>query len=309
MMNTNKMWGNAIQAVLDAPSPKRWITIGAHLDTLMNLPADLTERDWRAALRAAVAKSGDNLSSAYLSKILGAVELVRSLQSKDPDKYAWSNMQNVALLSADVAKRMYKISEEQGQELFDDILNNGVTYHTAIEKYDAFKQSQDTVVSARHIASTKTKQALDALVKNIEENQAQLFGDIGDYTTRDGGQGMPFGLSFDLCVEKKRGSGPVFHGFEIIYFPAERFRSTWRRKLSSVALAATFFERFWIIADAKSGDFELVQSELRDLKLDSIGLIHQASSDAFVVIKRPTGPPVPDRRDLLHRALNSVDSD
>lgn len=303
MMNNHKEWLSAIQDVLKAPSSKRWIAIGEKLSALQDIPADFMERDWRAALRGEIAKSGDVLSSAYLSKILSAAEFVQSLQTKDPMKYSWANMQNVALLSVDVARRMYNISEEKGGSLFDEIMDKGITYHTALEKYDAFKQSRDAVVSARHVASTKTRQAHEALLENIESNQIHLFGEFGSYIIHDGQQGMPYGLSFDLCAEKKIEQRSVFYGFEIIYFPAEKFRSTWRRKLSGVALAATFFEQFWIIADAKSGDFELIQSELRDLKLNNIGLIHQASSEAFVIIKKPTAPPVPDRRALLRRAL------
>ena len=75
------------------------------------------------------------------------------------------------------------------------------------------------------------------------------------------------------------------------------------RRVSRVATESTFFRNFWIMLPTWSVR-SLVESMCRELKLDNVGIVDvdPQTREAFRAVE-PSGPPVPDRRDLVLAAV------
>jgi len=77
------------------------------------------------------------------------------------------------------------------------------------------------------------------------------------------------------------------------------------RRIQRIAFEASFFTTFWIMLPTWSPG-ELFESECKTLQLRNVGIVAVDSEKrAIARVTAPTGPPVPDRRQLLQEAVTT----
>jgi len=243
----------------------------------------------------------------HMQRTLETIESLRGLA----DNPGLEGLLSMPMSHAEIISRMIRINRPAAVEKIEEMMNsNALPTYRHLRDY--FYQLRERAEKASPIATGRlASKAFSKLCFNIlKKSNASACFDAKDKNKHDVARWPP-GFRYanpDYIITTRRPGGALqIDAVDCYLIHGDITDEEMRRRILNVATESSFFDRFWI-ALPKLAHIESAKSFCEYLDLFNVGILEvDTVSNEIGVRRRPSKPPVPDRRKKLRDAIKTTE--
>lgn len=308
----------ALERLKEARQNKDWITIARILAEVRESGAWRksfpSHSDWLNAVAAAL-----DYSPATLRRMIAARSFLDDVTGQEPKLQVMDpavGSGGFLLSTIEILKRLHDLDPDAAMKRLWDVQSGRVGYRSLKKEYDSYFPDLDSSSVVRNPPYQQRSPFPPADSAKVGVRRAKLFAEqaqkaVAAQLEEFSGPGCSFHFRryrFDyaspdaVAIGRKGFSIEFVDGFEFRQLGSRLPRSELNRLLADLALASTFFRRYWLITTAHARTLESLSRSLDRLALRSVGL-GQARDERIEIAAAPSGAPTPDRQELGKAAV------
>lgn len=276
-----------------------WVEIGRAAAELEEAePVDSRGVPWTEFILNRLERLGRRIAAQQLRKIRRCYSFLLREANVDPDDYSTCPLAGIEVIS-----KIYAIDRDEAHRQLD-ALRGGLPYMEVLQRYEGLrgsskgKQAKPSAV-ARLLSKERAQVIETSLISWVEDLPDVFFGNEFRHffsVKPPTAQFQSVDLAFRYTLHGSKGH-PLHLGIEIRSMLSFSYRSI-SNLVAQVNLAASFYDRFWIVLAGVEED-KSVSAALEKLRVFNVGVATIDLEGRREIYATPSGPPVPDRRDLL----------